>query len=59
MSQLYVSKDWFEYSLKDLANPLDKFSFKGGPFGSDLKSAHYTSSGVRVLQLQDIGEGTF
>lgn len=59
MNQLRIPDDWLEYSLKDLADPLDKYSFKGGPFGSDLKSAHYTPSGVRVLQLQDIGEGLF
>lgn len=59
MSKLQIPKGWMEYSLKDLADPLDKYSFKGGPFGSDLKSAHYTTAGVRVLQLQDIGEGVF
>ncbi|MEZ8359766.1 restriction endonuclease subunit S [Vibrio splendidus] len=52
-------QEWKEYTLKELADPLDKFSFKGGPFGSDLKSSHYTDAGVRVLQLQDIGEGAF
>ena len=59
MSKLQIPNGWLEYSLKDLADPLDKYSFKGGPFGSDLKSAHYTTAGVRVLQLQDIGEGVF
>ncbi|EJG1582832.1 restriction endonuclease subunit S [Vibrio parahaemolyticus] len=59
MNQLQIPNGWLEYSLKDLADPLDKYSFKGGPFGSDLKSAHYTTAGVRVLQLQDIGEGVF
>ena len=37
----------------------DRYSFTGGPFGSDLKSEHYTDQGVRVLQLQNIGEGEF
>jgi type I restriction enzyme, S subunit len=30
-----------------------------GPFGSGLKSAHYTDSGVRVIRLQNIGSGEF
>lgn len=54
-----MPQEWKEYTLKELADPSDKFSFKGGPFGSDLKSSHYTEIGVRVLQLQDIGEGNF
>ncbi|MDA3833338.1 MAG: restriction endonuclease subunit S [Spirochaetales bacterium] len=28
-----------------------------GPFGSNLKTAHYTEEGIRVLRLQDIGIG--
>jgi type I restriction enzyme S subunit len=52
-------KGWRYLTLKEISDPNDKFSFKGGPFGSDLKSAHYTESGVRVLQLQDIGKGYF
>jgi hypothetical protein len=28
-----------------------------GPFGSNLKTAHYTSAGVRVFRLQNIGVG--
>lgn len=30
-----------------------------GPFGSNLKSAHYTVSGPRVIRLQNIGNGVF
>lgn len=30
-----------------------------GPFGSNLKTAHYTSSGPRVIRLQNIGDGVF
>ncbi len=30
-----------------------------GPFGSKLKSEHYTSSGVRVIRLGNIGAGIF
>lgn len=33
--------------------------FSDGPFGSNLKSSHYTSSGVRVIRLQNIGVGQF
>lgn len=30
-----------------------------GPFGSGLKSSHYTSQGVLVVRLQNIGAGAF
>ena len=30
-----------------------------GPFGSGLKSSHYTEEGVRVVRLQNIGHGEF
>ena len=30
-----------------------------GPFGSGLKSSHYTDAGVRVVRLQNIGHGVF
>jgi type I restriction enzyme S subunit len=34
-------------------------SLTDGPFGSNLKSSHYTSSGPRVIRLQNIGDGVF
>lgn len=30
-----------------------------GPFGSKLKTEHYTEDGPRVIRLQNIGDGTF
>ena len=30
-----------------------------GPFGSGLKSSHYTGQGIRVIRLQNIGHGEF
>ena len=30
-----------------------------GPFGSNLKSEHYTDGGPRVIRLQNIGDGEF
>ncbi|WP_440105550.1 restriction endonuclease subunit S [Streptosporangium sp. H16] len=30
-----------------------------GPFGSNLKSSHYTDTGARVLRLQNVGDGEF
>jgi type I restriction enzyme S subunit len=34
-------------------------SFVDGPFGSDLKVSDYTETGVRILQLQNLGDGEF
>lgn len=33
--------------------------FSDGPFGSNLKTSHYTERGVRVIRLQNIGVGEF
>ena len=38
---------------------LDDASVTDGPFGSNLKSAHYQESGPRVIRLQSIGDGVF
>ena len=35
------------------------YSFTGGPFGSDLQTKDYTNEGVRIIQLQNIGDGIF
>lgn len=34
----------------------EKYSFTGGPFGSNLKVSDYTQSGVRVIQLNNIND---
>ncbi|OMP29697.1 restriction endonuclease subunit S [Mangrovimonas sp. DI 80] len=54
-----IPKDWQTIPIFELRNLDDRYSFTGGPFGSDLKSEHYTSSGIKILQLQNIGEGKF
>lgn len=38
---------------------LDDAAITDGPFGSNLKSAHYTTKGARVIRLQNIGDGIF
>jgi type I restriction enzyme S subunit len=47
-------KNW---PLKPIGSLASKFS--DGPFGSNLKSEHYTEIGVRVIRLQNIGVGEF
>ena len=44
-------------SLRELSNAPSAFS--DGPFGSNLKTAHYTTTGARVVRLQNIGRGEF
>jgi len=51
--------DWTEKCLIDVADKNVKWSFTGGPFGSNLKFSDYTSEGIRVIQLQNIGDGIF
>ncbi|MBP5061381.1 restriction endonuclease subunit S [Pseudomonas chlororaphis] len=44
------------YQLAELA-ALGTDTFVDGPFGSSLKSHEYVDAGVRLIQLQNIGEG--
>lgn len=43
------------FQIVSLRNTALKFS--DGPFGSNLKTSHYTESGVRVIRLQNVGIG--
>lgn len=49
---------WEWATLEDLAGPMAR-AITDGPFGSNLKSEHYTESGARVIRLQNIGDGHF
>lgn len=60
MQELLRPKDtWGSAKLGDVADPYKQWSFTGGPFGSNLKSSDYTNEGVRIIQLQNIGDGEF
>ena len=48
------SGEWEEIILINTADKKKKWSFIGGPFGSNLKSSDYTATGVRIIQLQKI-----
>ncbi len=54
----FRKEDSKKYALIDVAVD-NRYSFTGGPFGSDLKSVDYANSGVRIIQLQNIGDGSF
>ena len=43
----------------DQCSAFEDAAITDGPFGSNLKSAHYTESGPRVIRLKNIGEGIF
>lgn len=51
--------EWEEKTLIDSVDTNIKWSFTGGPFGSNLKSEDYTGLGIRIIQLQNIGDGAF
>lgn len=51
--------EWKEITLGEVADKSKKWSFTGGPFGSNLKAEDYTNDGVRIIQLQNIGDGVF
>jgi type I restriction enzyme S subunit len=54
----WIPVDWEIKHLIDTAKD-EPYSFTGGPFGSNLKESSYTDSGVRIIQLQNIGDGAF
>ncbi|MDD3662807.1 MAG: restriction endonuclease subunit S [Candidatus Pacebacteria bacterium] len=45
--------------ISDIRDKKIPYSFTGGPFGSDLKQIDYTEKGIRIIQLQNIGDGAF
>lgn len=49
---------WTWASVHQLAAHEER-SVTDGPFGSNLKTSHYTDSGPRVVRLQNIGDGVF
>jgi len=51
--------EWEETILGKVADPAIRWSLTGGPFGSNLKAEDYTGNGIRIIQLQNIGDGTF
>ena len=53
-----LSPGWTWARLEDLA-AAEPRAITDGPFGSNLKTAHYTDSGPRVIRLQNIGDGAF
>lgn len=56
MSDLPAGWEWA--TLQDVA-AAEPRAITDGPFGSNLKSAHYVDSGPRVIRLQNIGFGEF
>lgn len=53
-----LPEGWAWASLDGLA-ALEPRSITDGPFGSNLKTSHYTDSGPRVIRLQNVGDGEF
>lgn len=47
---------WNRVTLGDVA-AAEPNSFVDGPFGSNLKSNEYSDEGIRLIQLQNIGDG--
>jgi type I restriction enzyme S subunit len=54
-----IPEDWEICSFSDTANKNVNWSITGGPFGSNLKASDYTTDGVQIIQLQNIGDGEF
>jgi type I restriction enzyme S subunit len=57
--QLPDLPDGWEWGLLSDLAAVEDGAITDGPFGSKLKTEHYTSSGPRVIRLQNIGDGGF
>lgn len=55
---LQLAQGWIWTTLDELLDH-EANSITDGPFGSNLKTSHYTTTGPRVVRLQNIGDGTF
>ena len=53
-----LPEGWVWATVEQLAS-LEPNSITDGPFGSNLKTSHYTREGPRVIRLQNIGDGQF
>ena len=53
-----LPEGWCWAGLEELKD-LSPNSMTDGPFGSKLKTSHYSSSGIRVVRLGNIGVGHF
>jgi type I restriction enzyme S subunit len=53
-----LPEGWVWVSLEQVAAH-EPNAITDGPFGSNLKTEHYTDSGPRVIRLQNIGDGEF
>lgn len=53
-----LPEGWVETTIESLAAH-EQRSITDGPFGSALKSDHYTDLGIRVIRLNNIGPGNF
>ena len=47
------------WAAVDQCSSFESNAITDGPFGSNLKSEHYTEGGPRVIRLQNIGDGFF
>ncbi|HQP37151.1 MAG TPA: hypothetical protein PLI95_18330 [Polyangiaceae bacterium] len=53
-----LQEGWCWATVAQLASG-ERHSLTDGPFGSNLKTEHYTAQGPRVVRLQNIGDGVF
>jgi type I restriction enzyme, S subunit len=53
-----LDKNWVWATVDQLTAP-EPNAITDGPFGSNLKTSHYTNKGPRVIRLQNIGQGVF
>ena len=55
---LELPEGWVWATVGQVASD-DEYAITDGPFGSNLKTEHYTTSGPLVIRLQNIGDGYF
>ena len=58
-SELPELAEGWVWATVEQTSSIEDNAITDGPFGSNLKTSHYTVSGPRVIRLQNIGDGEF
>jgi type I restriction enzyme S subunit len=54
-----IPEDWYALPLEDLTPPNRKNGIVDGPFGSNLKTIHYRTSGIPIITSGYVTDGKF
>ena len=54
-----IPEDWDAVALESVTSPGSRYGIVDGPFGSNLKSIHYRTSGIPIITSGYVTDGSF